>query len=63
MKTATLCYAMFTSGYVNRRYSCGCIRTNPACTRPPIRAVFKSYFRVVIAVRGNSAVRRILSGG
>ena len=31
---------------------------NNACTRLALRAVFQGYFRVVIAFRGASAVRR-----
>lgn len=34
------------------------MRPNPACTRLALRAVFQSYFRVVIVIRGASAVRR-----
>jgi hypothetical protein len=32
-------------------------------SRPPIRAVFQSYFRVVIIVRGAGIMRRALGGG
>ncbi len=34
------------------------VRPTSACSRLALRAVFQSYFRVVIAVRGVSAVRR-----
>jgi len=36
---------------------------NTACTRPPIRRKFQSYFRVGIVVWGASVLRRSLGGG
>jgi len=36
---------------------------NNTCSRPPIRAEFQGYIRVVIVIRGNGIIRRILGGG
>jgi len=36
---------------------------NTACSRPPIRAEFQGYNRVVIIVWGNGIIRRTLGGG
>ena len=38
-------------------------RLTMGSSRPPMRCEFQGYFRVVLAVRGNSIIRRTLGGG